>query len=416
MAVCVAAFTGAVPALAATVEVPAGTATPAPAPTSAPGSSALAPIVDCVQDAPLGAVTARTVVLGYRSAATGPVSVAAASGSNDVGPGPADRGQPTTFQPGVHHGVWLLTVDAVAEPSLSWTLGSTAATIDASAPACTAATAVAVSAPSTVTTPGTISVSAVITRFLLGPPESGTVSFVFDGGTPTTVPVDATGVARADLPSPAAGARTLTATYTPPAGSTLRHSTATSAVTVTAASGPLSVVADSVVSGSTAARVSVTRATAAGEASVEFRTVDGTAHAGADYLPASGTLALADGQTSVSADVPLPRRAPGSPAATFFVVIERATVGIDDAVAVVSLPAVPAQPATAATSGAASGGGDGGAASALPLTDPTARSPLVVAPVGHDLLLLLGALLVTGGGIAGVIGLVRAVGRRDPLS
>lgn len=422
-----AALVGAGPALAATVVAPTSVAPAslraadpaAAAPASPPPAdpTALTPIVDCVQDAPLGTVTSRTVVLGYRSTATEPMTVAAGSGANDLGPGPADRGQPAAFQPGVHHGAWLLTVDAIAEPTLTWTLGAGTATVDASAPACTDATAVALSTPATASTPGTIAVSAAVTRFLLGPPDSGTVSFAFDGGTPTTVPVETNGVARADLPAPAAGTRTLTATFVPAAGSTLRAASASSDLTVAAASGPLSVVADSVVSGSTAVRVSVTRTVAAGTASVGFRTIDGTAHAGIDYLPASGTLALADGQSSTITSVRLPQRAPGSPAATFYVVIERATVGVDSAVALVSLPAVPAQPAPAATAGAAAGSGGGdGPASALPEGDPTAQVPVVSAPLGQDLLVLLGAVLVTAGGIAGIIGLIRSVRTRDALS
>jgi hypothetical protein len=375
------------------------------------------PIVDCVQDAPLGSVTSRTVVLGYRSAATSPVAVAAGSGSNDLEPGQADRGQPTTFQPGVHHGAWLLTVDALAEPTLTWTLGASVATIDGSAPACTDATAVVIGAPTAASTAGSVPVTATVTRFLLGPPDSGTVAFAFDGGATTTAPVDATGVARAELPAPAAGARTLTATFTPATGSTLRPATASSEVSVTAASGPLSVFVDSVVGGSSTARVTVTRAVAAGAASVAFRTVDGTAHAGTDFLPASGTIALADGQSSATTAVQLPRRAAGSPAATFFVVLERATVGVDSAVAVVSLPAVPASAAAAATVGApVDRGGGAGPASALPEADPTAQAPVATAPVAQDLLLLLGAVLITVGGIAGVIGLVRAVRTRDALS
>lgn len=414
LAVCVASLVSAGLPLAAVAESSARAALPATPPAGIP---ALAPIVDCVQDAPLGAVTSRTVVLGYRSAEASPVAVAAGSGSNDLGPGRADRGQPTTFQPGVHHGAWLLTVDALAEPTLTWTLGAAVATIDGSAPACTDATAVAIGAPTAASAAGTISVTATVTRFLLGPPDSGAVSFAFDGGATTTAPVDATGIARAELPAPAAGTRTLTATFTPTAGSTLRPATASSEISVAAASGPLSVFVDSVVGGSSAARVSVTRTVAAGAASVAFRTVDGTAHAGTDFLPASGTIALADGQSSATTAIQLPRRAPGSPAATFFVVLERATVGVDSAVAVVSLPAVPAASAAAASvGGPADHGGGTGPASALPEADPTAPTPVAAAPVGQDLLLLLGAVLITVGGIAGVIGLVRAVRTHDALS
>jgi hypothetical protein len=81
----------------------------------------------------------------------------------------------------------------------------------------------------------------------------------------------------------------------------------------------------------------------------------------------------------------------------------------------VSLPAVPAAvPASVAAGGAGGGSADAAdAASALPQGDPTAHTPIAIAPVGQDLLLLLGAGLITIGGFAGVIGLVRSVRTRD---
>lgn len=383
--------------------------TPTPTPTPTAASDALTPLVDCVQDAPLGAVTSRTVVLGYRSSASAPVTVTPGSG-DDISPGAADRGQPSTFLPGEHHGAWLLTVDAAAEPSLTWTLGSRSLTIDSTAPACTDATALVLSAPAA--TSGTISVSATVTRFLLGPPEVGTVAFAIDGSASTTAPVGPGGVARADLTAPA-GAHTITATFTPASGSTLRPSTATALVTVTAPSGALTVAADSVVAGSTSVTVHVTRTGASAPVTVDFATVDGTAHAGPDYVAASGTLALAAGQPAATTTVSLPSRAPGSPASVFFVVLQHATADVSGAVAMVSLPAVPAAAPASVAAGGTGGGGAATAASALPQGDPTAHTPIASAPVGQDLLLLLGAGLITIGGFAGVIGLVRSVRTRD---
>ncbi|MEY9852093.1 hypothetical protein ABH923_001771 [Leifsonia sp. EB41] len=387
--------------------------TPTPTPTPTAASDALTPLVDCVQDAPLGAVTSRTVVLGYRSSASAPVTLTPGSGVDDLSPGAADRGQPSTFQPGEHHGAWLLTVDAAAEPSLTWTLGGRTATIDASAPACTDATAIVLSAPATAS--GTVAVSASVTRFLLGPPEAGTVAFAVDGVASATAPVGVGGVARADLTALAAGAHTITATFTPASGSTLRPATATAPVTITAASGALAVAADSVVTGSTSVTVHVTRTGASTPATVDFATVDGTAHAGPDYVAASGTLALAAGQATATTTVSLPARAPGSPASVFFVVLQRATADVSGAVAMVSLPAVPVAAPASVVAGGTGGGGAASAASALPQGDPTAHTPVVSAPVGQDLLLLLGAGLITIGGIAGVIGLVRSTRSRDGL-
>ncbi|MEY9954049.1 Calx-beta domain-containing protein [Leifsonia sp. EB34] len=400
------------PAFAST-PAPSPSPTPTPTPTAAP--DVLTPLVDCVQDAPLGAVTSRTVVLGYRSSATSPVTVTPGSGADDLSPGTPDRGQPSTFLPGEHHGVWLLTVDAAAEPSLTWTLGGRSATIDATAPACTDATAIVLSTPATATSSGTVAVSATVTRFLLAAPDTGTVAFAVDGGSSTTVPVGPGGIARTDLPAPAAGAHTVTATFAPAAGSTLRPATTAAPLTVAAASGALAVAADSVVSGSTSVTVHVTRTGASAPVTVDFATVDGTAHAGTDYVAASGALALAAGQAAATATVSLPARAPGSPASVFFVVLQRATADVSGAVAMVSLPAVPvAAPASAAVGGAG-GGGAADAASALPQGDPTAHTPLGAAPVGQDLLLLLGAALVAVGGVAGIIGLFRSVRPRDGL-
>ncbi|MFE4467921.1 Calx-beta domain-containing protein [Leifsonia sp. NPDC056824] len=382
--------------------------TPTPTPTPTVASDALTPLVDCVQDAPLGAVTSRTVVLGYRSSASAPVTVTPGSG-DDLSPGAADRGQPSTFLPGEHHGAWLLTVDAAAEPSLTWTLGSRSLVIDSTAPACTDATALVLSAPTA--SSGTVSVSATVTRFLLGAPEVGTVAFSVDG-VATTAPVGPGGVARADLTAPA-GAHTITATFTPASGSTLRPATATAAVTVTAPSGALTVAADSVVTGSKSVTVHVTRTGASAPVTVDFATVDGTAHAGPDYVAASGTLALAAGQAAATATLSLPVRAAGSPASVFFVVLQHATADVSGAVAMVSLPAVPAAAPASVAAGGTGGGGAATAASALPQGDPTAHTPIASAPVGQDLLLLLGAGLITIGGFAGVIGLVRSVRTRD---
>jgi Calx-beta domain len=376
----------------------------------------LTPVVDCIQDAPLGAVTSRTVVLGYRSAAAAAVEVPAGAGGNDIAPGTADRGQPSTFLPGEHHGVWLLTLDAAVEPVVTWTLDGATATIDASVPSCTDATAVTLSAPTTVADGGRAGITAVVSRFLLGPPEAGAVEFSVDGAAPTVVPVAAGGVARVDLPAPAVGDHTVTAQFVPAEGSSLRSSTATAALTVAPASGPLTIAADSVVAGSRSVLVTVTRPSPVGPATAAFATSDGTATAGTDYRATTGTVTFADGQSSVTATVPLLARGAGAPASRFFVVLTRASVPIAAGIATVSLPAVPAAPAAATVGTTTSGGSAAGPSSALPEADPTAPTGVPAGALGQDFLLMLGALLVTAGGIAGVIGLVRAVRSRDAFS
>ncbi|WP_431245784.1 Calx-beta domain-containing protein [Leifsonia xyli] len=400
----------AAPVIAApTSPAPAPPAPSTPVPASPPAAS-LTPLVDCVQDASLGAVSARTVVLGYRSTADSAIPLDAASGRNDLTAGPADRGQPASFEPGEHHGVWLLTVDATAEPALGWRLGDTVVRFDA-APACTAATAVTLSAPAEVAAGAVASVSATVTRMLLAAPSTGAVAFSVDGGEPVTAAVSGSGVARADLPIPVAGAHTITATYRPAEGSGLLTSSGAATLSATAASAPLRVEADSVVAGSTSVLVTIARASSAGAATVDLMTADGTAHAGGDYSAVSTTVALADGQSSATVRIPLATRAPGSPAATFFVLLQRASTAVTAASATVTLPAVPsAAPAAALSS--PSDPGSAALSSVLPPEDPTAAAPAATVGAAQDLALLAGGILLTGGGIFGVVGLVRAVGMR----
>jgi hypothetical protein len=366
----------------------------------------------------LGTLTARTVVLGYRSTAAAVVEVAAGSGANGFAPGAVDRGQPSTYLPGEHHGVWLLTLDAALEPAVTWTLGSSSVTVDSSAPSCTDATTVTLSSPATVADGDRLAVTTVVSRFLLGAPDDGTVAFSFDGDAPTVAAVSAGGVARVDLPAPGVGNHTLIARFVPAAGSSLRPATATAALAVVPASGPLSIVADSVVAGSRSVLVTVTRPSPVGFATAAFATSDGTGVAGTDYRATAGTLAFVDGQASATATIPLLSRPAGAPAARFFVVLNRASIPVAAGVATVVLPAVPSTPPVA-VSAATGGSADAGPPSALPEADPTAPTAATGAaarPIGQDLLLMLGALLVTVGGIAGVVGVVRAVTSRDALS
>ncbi|MGO4592402.1 Calx-beta domain-containing protein [Leifsonia sp. 2TAF2] len=403
-----AAALSAAPAVAA-----ASVAAAVPVSTVTTPADALTPLVDCVQDAPLGAVSSRTVVLGYRSSASAPISVAPGSGVNDLTAGVPERGQPSSFEPGEHHGVWLLTVDAAAEPDLAWRLGSAEARFDA-APACTAATAVTVSAPATVAAGATAALTATVSRMLLAAPSTGAVSFTLDGGEPVVVPVSAAGVARADLPVPNAGPHTVTATYQPVSGSGLLPAAGTAIFGSSAPSAPLSIAADSVVAGSTSVSIAVARPSAEGVATVDVVTADGTARAGTDYTALATTVRLGDGQSTATLRVALPARPPGSPASTFFVLLQRASTAVSSASATITLPAVPAVSAAAvAPAGPSTHGGAGGVAlaSALPAGDPTAANP-ASALAGADLAMMLGGILLTGGGIVGVVGLVRAAGGR----
>lgn len=390
---------------------PAALAQPEP---GVPAAGTVTPLVDCVQDAPLGAVTARTVVLGYRSTASAPVTLPAGGGENDLTSGAGDRGQPSTFLPGEHHGTALLTVDAQAEPALGWRIQGTVAAIDATAPACTDATVVTLNAPSSAEAGRSFITTAAVSRLLMGAADGGSVGFSIDGGAETVVAV-AGGSARAELTAPAAGSHTLVARYLPADGSGLKAATASTVLTTAVASGPLSVAANSVVAGSTSAVVVVTRATANGEATVDYTTADGTARAGADYTATSGTVVLADGVREAKVRIPLASRGAGSPSATFFVLLQRASTSVGSASATVLLPAVATPPAAAAAgpadpaaaSLAIAGPGDSdGPASALPVADPTARA---AGAAGQDLLLLIVGAILTVGGIAGVVSVIRGV-------
>gem|GEM_PF-763927 len=402
------------PASGSSTSAPSSTSTPSspPAPASAVPPGTLTPLVDCIVDAPLGStVTSRTVLLGYRSSAHDTLRVVAAAGSNGLAPGRADRGQPTAFEPGEHHAVWSLTLDARSTPSATWQLGGATVTIDADAPSCATVTTVALSAPRVAASGATITVSAAVGRLFLAPPTDGTVEFAVDGAAPVTTAVGADGVARADLPAPPPGDHTVTAAYRPVDGSQLRPSTRTSPLTVTTATGALGITATSVTpaaDGGTA-MVTVSRASGAGAASVDYATADGTAVAGTEYTASRGTLAFHDGQTSATVEIRLAARAPGAPASTFFVLLQRATTTVDAASATITLPAVPSTPGGAAVTGASRSGGIGGD-SVLPAGDPTSPSPVAHA---EDLAMLIGAALLTAGGILGVVGLVRFGGSRE---
>jgi hypothetical protein len=130
-------------------------------------------------------------------------------------------------------------------------------------------------------------------------------------------------------------------------------------------------------------------------------------------------VTLRDGARSATVRVPLLARPAGSPAGTFFVLLQRASTTVTTASATVLLPAVAAAPAPAAAGGgtatagasvAASDRADDGPSSALPAADPTA---VAEAPAGQDLLLMVAAAVLTGAGVLGVVSVVRGVGMRD---
>lgn len=66
--------------------------------------------------------TTLTCWFGYTSANSG-LHVVPLGGANFFIPGPINRGQPTTYQPGVHRKVFSATQDISSSSQLSWTLG-----------------------------------------------------------------------------------------------------------------------------------------------------------------------------------------------------------------------------------------------------------------------------------------------------
>jgi hypothetical protein len=399
---------GGVAVLAQGVAASAAQVTPR---TALPGTT-VTPLVDCVADGPIeGGITARTVVFGYRNDSSVPVVTTAGTTENFLTPGTPDRGQPTTFLPGEHHGAFSVTISADNSGGIFWVTQHNQVKGFAqggSAPACDTATTVALSAPSAVASGDYLTLTGAVSRMFLGAPDAGQVSFAIDAGTPTVVAVDANGVARTTVRAPTQGSLTVSATFVPAAGSPLLSSQAQATVSVSSTTGALSLAPSGFSADKRQAFVTVSRASGIGAASVDYTTADGTASAGADYTASTGTVTLADGQLSTTISIPVADRTAGAPESTFFVLLQRATTTVDAAGATVTLPAV------APTSGAGAGAivGSGGAHSfrsgvdsVLPSGDPTATTPL--SNTGSDLVLMLGAALMTVGGALGVVGLFK---------
>ncbi|MFF1879543.1 Calx-beta domain-containing protein [Leifsonia sp. NPDC058230] len=403
-------------------EAAAASAAPV-SPRTAPPGATVTPLVDCVVDGPIeSGITARTIVFGYRNDSSVPVTTRAGTTENFITPGSPDRGQPTTFLPGEHHGTFSITINSDNGGSSFWVIGGNLARADAqgpTAPACSTFTTVALSAPAAAASGDFLTLSASVSRMFLNAPDAGLVSFAIDSGSPTVVAVDANGVARAVVSTPTqGGAHTISATYVPVTGSPLLGSQAQADISVSPATGALSVVPSGFSADKRQAFVTVSRASGIGAASVDYTTTDGTATAGVDYTASAGTVTLADGQLAATISIPVAARAAGAAESTFFVLLQRATTTVDAAGATVTLAAVPASPDADADAGTGAGSGAGGIAgsgrsgtgggaadSVLPGSDPTATAPS--STTGSDLVVMLGAALLTIGGILGVFGLFK---------
>lgn len=99
----------------------------APAAQAAAPSRSLTPVLNCYWDNSDGTITA---ALGVRSTNAGQVTVAIGN-DNRFAPGAADRGQPTTFQPGQQNNLFVITVSyAEVAAGLNWTLTGNTVDID----------------------------------------------------------------------------------------------------------------------------------------------------------------------------------------------------------------------------------------------------------------------------------------------
>lgn len=386
-------------------------ASPAPAP------GPLTPLVDCVSSSPGAAPDAFTVVFGYLDAASASVTLPPGTVHNTFTLG-GDRGQPATFEPGIHHAVFATTF-AGARGDLAWTLGGSTVTVGPSTPSCETATTVTISAPATAVAGDTVDVSATVGRMLLGAPTAGTVEFAFDSAAAgsasasasatatVSAPLNTNGVARATLVAPDAGEHTLTARYVPPAATPqMLGSSAGASLTVTWA-GTISIASAGLSADGRSARFVVSRTAADSEAHVDYVTADGSARAGTDYASSRGTVRFTVGQSSVRLTVPLLDRPFGSPGASFYVLLQRASETVDVAGATGVLPEVTAVTTRPPGQGSVAGG----------FVRPPQVPPSVAAPTPatgaagsggiSDLALMFGGLLLTVGAASGVIGLMR---------
>jgi hypothetical protein len=376
----------------------AASATPAPSP--------LTPLVECVSSAPGATPDAFTVVFGYSNSSASPVSLTPGGAQNAFTLG-GDRGQPATFDPGVHHAVFATTF-AGSAADLAWTLGDVSAGVDAGTPSCETATTVTLSAPVTAASGDTVDVSAVVGRMLLGGPAVGSVEFSFDAsGAAVSVPVNADGVARATLDAPETGLHTITARYVPPTATPqLLGSTASASLTVTRASA-ISIASAGISADGHSARFVVSRTASDTTARVDYVTADGSARAGKDFASSRGTVRFAVGQASATVAIPLLDRPFGSPGASFYVLLQRASETVDVAGATAVLPQVTA----VATQPPAQGSVPIGFVQP-PQVPPAASVVTPATGAAHsgglsDLALMAGGLLLTVGAAFGVIGIMR---------
>ncbi len=383
----------------------AGAALAAPDPVAA-----VVPFVDCVSSAPGAAPDAFTVVFGYRNSSSAPQSLAAGSPRNTFSLG-ADRGQPSTFVPGVHHAAFATTF-AGAAGDLSWTLGFTTAGVDAATPSCETSTMVAMSAPADPGAGAPFDVTAAVGRMLGAAPATGSVEFSIDSLVAATAPVDEQGVARASLEVAAPGVHSVVARYVPATATPqLLGSSATASVTLSPASA-IRIASAGLSSDGRVARFTVSRTASATAATVDYVTADGSARAGTDYASSRGTVRFGVGQATATVAIPVLLRPAGSPPASFYVLLQRASETVDVAGATALLPDVAAVAAQRPGQGAVLLGFQ------LPQVPPPATAVSAAGGAGvsgagtgaspGDLALLFGGLLLTGGAAFAVVGLMRA--------
>ena len=189
---------------------------------SASAARAVSPVLNCVDDNLNGTYTAH---FGYNNTNTMTVTIAVGSNNKFI-PDPQNRGQPSTFSPGLQNFVFSVVWDG---SSLAWFLDSHTVTASTSSTRCATptATATATATPtSSATATATASVTATVTA------TASVTATPTDTNTP-----QATSTATATLPATATATATAVATNTDtatPLPTSTPTATDTAAATATA--------------------------------------------------------------------------------------------------------------------------------------------------------------------------------------
>ncbi len=269
-----------------------------------------------------------------------------------------------TLPVGVHSNTAVYIGDALYQPNTS-SAGTETVT--------QAATAVSLSVPPTPVAEGASAslVASVLQSDAPGVEPRGSVNFYSDGNLLGSAAVDSTGNASLDPVLSPAGVQSITASYT---GDTNFHGSNTSSpssVSVVPAISASNVTVTQSTTESVEANFAVTLSSASNQAiTVQYATGDGTALAQQDYMPVSGTLTFAPGQTSVTVAVTVLSHATFQFPKSFSLALSNARNGaVTTAAATATIDSTDGLPA---------------AGSAVDPSDPTRTDLVVYGTAGND--------------------------------